>query len=753
MARMPMMLQLALILFGVMAIPIAVLTWYSDMRMLQSSESAIAETALSGLQANRKLTETALHHVEQDVVRLASANVFDRIRDYETFAEANANYGNVSNTLVVLKELTSLNRRTEGAYSSYFYLSGSNYVVSTDKGVARLDRYESLDWLEDALADRRGIGGVWAPRKLDSGMNVVSYVLPLNRLSTTTRGMIVVNIRERQIGQYLHDSEPGKHGYLLMDSAGTIISHQDPNLLMTDGKRLPFVQDLLSHREREGYAFRVIEGERVIYAWSRSELFKWWNVSVYSMDELMAKAHTLRRGINAITLVIVFAGTLLAVTLATWLSRPARKLVRAVRSHSRDQDGAKNELVFLEAAFRRMQAEEEGLHRLLQERERDARSLAIHHALRGEATEQLAGMFPEGHYRVAVVSIDRYRSYMNDTNPETRRYHRYVLMSRCDGLFPDTLHARSVYHGDGSFVIVINCGELPSEGMEELREAFEAIRDEAAAIFGHSATIGVSSQAESSLAIADLAAEAMDAVKRRMVAGSGCITFWEREPDRSPKYKYPANSERRILNFLDTGDLESIVRELAVVRSDIQAADDMAYDNILFIYNQLAGVAIKHLRESRSNAARLLAGRGNVYSAIASMDTLEELEAYLCGFFGEIVQHLARHTDGGSYGDRIIRYLEEHYREDIAYEDMAREIGISYSYMRKIACELTGVSLIDYTNRLRIEQAKRLMLARNLSMAQIASEVGYANIQSFNRFFRKFEGMNPSSYRALKTGT
>ena len=84
---------------------------------------------------------------------------------------------------------------------------------------------------------------------------------------------------------------------------------------------------------------------------------------------------------------------------------------------------------------------------------------------------------------------------------------------------------------------------------------------------------------------------------------------------------------------------------------------------------------------------------------------------------------------------------------------MAKEIGISYSYMRKIVYELTGKSLMDYINALRIEKAKRLLLESDLTMTQIASEVGYFNAQSFNRFFRKFEGMAPSSYKASKSRT
>ncbi|MFD1904314.1 helix-turn-helix domain-containing protein [Paenibacillus rhizoplanae] len=82
-----------------------------------------------------------------------------------------------------------------------------------------------------------------------------------------------------------------------------------------------------------------------------------------------------------------------------------------------------------------------------------------------------------------------------------------------------------------------------------------------------------------------------------------------------------------------------------------------------------------------------------------------------------------------------MEYLKQHYREEIVFGDMAKQIGISYSYMRKLVYEQTGSSMIDFVNQLRIEQAKELLLDSGLTIKQIAAEVGYANVQSFNRFF------------------
>lgn len=754
MKRFPMMLQLVLILFCIMAIPTALLTWYSGTQILRNSESAIAESSLAGLNANRKLNENALNNLATDAVRLAATNIFDRIRNFESFAELNADYNNVSKAMAVLRELVNLNHRVDGVYSSYFYLEGADYVVSTDKGLTSLKRYEPIDWMEDALVGRRGISGVWYPRKLNSGINILSYVLPLNRLSTTTRGMIVVNIRERQIGDYLRSSEPGEKGYLLMQSDGTILSHNDKTMLLTDGSKQPFMQEILASAVKEGYAFHEIEGERLLYTWSRSNLYGWWNVNLYSMDELMTKTLNLQSKIILITAIIIFVGSVLTVFLATWLSKPVRELVRIVRARGNLEVTNKNELVFLDAAFRRMQEEEEGLYKLLRERERDTRSLALHNLLRGEVTTQIAEMFPEGYYLVAVVSIDRYRRYVSKTNPETRNYHRYLLISECESLFPDRVQARCIYHGDGCFAIVINYGhEELKRNFDGIKGALNDIRDKAAELLGHSVTIGVSSQAETSSIVSDRAVEAMEVIKHRMIEGSGGINYWRQEAQRSKKYIYPANSERRILNFLDIGDLDSIIKELAIIRDEIQSVEYISYDNIMFIYNQLVGVTIKHLRENNISTSRIFAGQGNIYSAIASIDTLDELEDYLRELFGEIIQYLARNPGEVNYGERIIRHLEGHFCEEIVFEDMAKEIGISYSYMRKIVYDLTGKSLIDYLNLLRIQKAKQLLLESNLNMTQIASEVGYYNVQSLNRFFRKYEGMPPSSYKSSKSRT
>jgi AraC-like DNA-binding protein len=59
----------------------------------------------------------------------------------------------------------------------------------------------------------------------------------------------------------------------------------------------------------------------------------------------------------------------------------------------------------------------------------------------------------------------------------------------------------------------------------------------------------------------------------------------------------------------------------------------------------------------------------------------------------------------------------------------------------------TGYSPLAYVQALRIEEAKHLLETGNLPIEEIAREVGYSDLASFRRLFRRRAGMSPGDYR------
>jgi transcriptional regulator GlxA family with amidase domain len=96
---------------------------------------------------------------------------------------------------------------------------------------------------------------------------------------------------------------------------------------------------------------------------------------------------------------------------------------------------------------------------------------------------------------------------------------------------------------------------------------------------------------------------------------------------------------------------------------------------------------------------------------------------------------------------RAQEFIREHFKEDLTIDDVARRAGMSvrnFSRRFKIA---TGESFANYTQKLRIETAKRLLESTEFSASEIMYQVGYNDERSFRRLFKHHSGLSPKQYR------
>lgn len=94
---------------------------------------------------------------------------------------------------------------------------------------------------------------------------------------------------------------------------------------------------------------------------------------------------------------------------------------------------------------------------------------------------------------------------------------------------------------------------------------------------------------------------------------------------------------------------------------------------------------------------------------------------------------------------KILKYLENHYTENIVAKEIENNFFINYNYANRIFKRHYGYSIIDYRNRLRIRTAKALLLDRQIST--VAEMTGFSNQYYFSRCFKKYEGLSPAEYK------
>lgn len=95
----------------------------------------------------------------------------------------------------------------------------------------------------------------------------------------------------------------------------------------------------------------------------------------------------------------------------------------------------------------------------------------------------------------------------------------------------------------------------------------------------------------------------------------------------------------------------------------------------------------------------------------------------------------------------IIVYLESNLNRAITIDELVSTFHISKSYLMSVFREVHGTSPIQYHMNLRINKAKYLLRFSSLSVTEIAAVMGFEDIHSFSRVFKRFEGIPPSDFR------
>jgi len=96
---------------------------------------------------------------------------------------------------------------------------------------------------------------------------------------------------------------------------------------------------------------------------------------------------------------------------------------------------------------------------------------------------------------------------------------------------------------------------------------------------------------------------------------------------------------------------------------------------------------------------------------------------------------------------KIVRYLRTNYQRPFSLKQLAAQFYISQCYLSRMFKAVTGLTLIEYLNTIRIQEAKKLLADEGLTITEIADMVGYESQTYFGRMFKRITGLSPREYR------
>ena len=95
-----------------------------------------------------------------------------------------------------------------------------------------------------------------------------------------------------------------------------------------------------------------------------------------------------------------------------------------------------------------------------------------------------------------------------------------------------------------------------------------------------------------------------------------------------------------------------------------------------------------------------------------------------------------------------IRYISQHYADRITNEDLARTCGLSVRAFERQFQAAYHSSPHDYLRQLRVRMSCSALVFSRKSLAEVATEFGFADQSHFTKEFRKFMSETPRAYRS-----
>jgi AraC-like DNA-binding protein len=162
--------------------------------------------------------------------------------------------------------------------------------------------------------------------------------------------------------------------------------------------------------------------------------------------------------------------------------------------------------------------------------------------------------------------------------------------------------------------------------------------------------------------------------------------------------------------------------------------------------SSVKAIAVSKLDPDLLNAClRLvaLARSPEQYRVLGPLVVREIVYRLLTGEQGHRMRHLA--TIGG-HAHRMVRAvkkLRDDFAKPLRIEDVARDIGMSVSGFHAHFKAVTAMSPLQFQKQLRLQEARRLMLAENLDAAEAGFQVGYDDASHFSREYKRHFGDPP----------
>ncbi len=218
--------------------------------------------------------------------------------------------------------------------------------------------------------------------------------------------------------------------------------------------------------------------------------------------------------------------------------------------------------------------------------------------------------------------------------------------------------------------------------------------------------------------------------------------------DKSKDYDL-LNSYHELEVYLETLDREGIEKYFKGIIKNIdkrnisrRQAYDLCFQLIYIIKNKFKKDKRKGLFDSKDI----------LYNSINNLNNINDIKGWLERLKQDLISAVSKYSQNENKYliAQARKHLQKHFREEVSLKELADKLNISTGYLSTLFKEEVGIGFSEYITRLKIAEAKDLLVNSNKQIQEISDITGYNNPYYFSRVFKKVTGQTPTEYREKK---
>lgn len=327
-----------------------------------------------------------------------------------------------------------------------------------------------------------------------------------------------------------------------------------------------------------------------------------------------------------------------------------------------------------------------------------------------------------------------------------------ALWSAIPEILGDDFACEAVNMYDGEIALLLNFKNTDENDFNMLLAAMDRLRKIIGNTLAITLTIGIGGISDRIGECRGNYKKAEDMVKHRFTLGHGNVIHPKLlENVLTTNANYPDEMVSKLIKAIRLDKKDDFV---SILRDIIELLKQYHYSKASSMLFQIITESLRAINQTtQQDNNKYYLGLDDISNVFDSLETLDQAGEWLVNIFGnyqEMLEKINQLKNHKHYKlvEKMQEHIKLHYQDSgINVESLADLAGYTPYYFSKLFRDITGLNVIDYIRRVRINKAKELLSRDDIKVGDIPVMIGLTNSSNFYSTFKKDVGLTPSAYR------